>query len=122
MSGYDEINPDHYKGFSNRAEVIDIVESLSYNCGTAIKYLARAGKKPGADVLTDLQTAAWYVAREIERIKRTATPTLPRFCESPMPGWIGDGRPPGCGLQRGHDGDHAARVGGQYLAWPLEGQ
>lgn len=119
MGNYDEINPDHYKGFSNGAEVIDIVETLSYNCGAAIKYLARAGRKPGADVLTDLRKAAWYVAREIERIKRS-TQKATTFCDSPIPGWVGDGRPPGCVGELGHDGDHCIELGGQNLAWPSE--
>lgn len=119
MGNYDEINPDHYKGFSNGAEVIDIVETLSYNCGAAIKYLARAGRKPGADVLTDLRKAAWYVAREIERIEQ---PQLPGLCESPLPGWIGDGRAPGCVRQRGHDGDHEIFQNRVPLTWPAVDQ
>lgn len=65
----DAINPSHYKGFSNGAEVIDIVENLTYNRGAAIKYLARAGKKEIADEVEDLLKAAWYVEREIQRVK-----------------------------------------------------
>ncbi|MEH3142485.1 MAG: DUF3310 domain-containing protein [Mycobacterium kyogaense] len=64
----DQINPSHYRGFSNGAEVIDIVERLNFNRGNAIKYLARAGKKQDAETLTDLRKAAWYVQREIDRI------------------------------------------------------
>lgn len=62
----DQINPDHYRQFP--AEVIDLTEHLSFNRGNAVKYLARAGSKPGADELIDLQKAAWYVAREIARV------------------------------------------------------
>ena len=65
----DPINPAHYQGFSNGAQVIDIVENLPYNRGAAIKYLARAGRKDPAKHLEDLRKAAWYVAREIERIE-----------------------------------------------------
>lgn len=72
----DAVNPAHYKeGFSNGAEPIDIAENLSFNKGSAMKYLARAGKKPGADEIQDLEKALWYINREIERIKRTV-PTI----------------------------------------------
>lgn len=67
----DAINPSHYKdGFSNGAEVIDITENLNFNRGSAVKYLARAGKKPGEDELKDLRKAKWYVEREIERVSK----------------------------------------------------
>lgn len=65
----DPINPAHYQGFSNGAQVIDIVENLPYNAGNAIKYLARAGRKDPTKHAEDLRKAAWYVAREIERIE-----------------------------------------------------
>lgn len=64
----DQINPSHYKNFSNGAEVIDIVERLNFNRGNAIKYIARAGRKEGAETLTDLEKAKWYLEREIARI------------------------------------------------------
>lgn len=69
----DAINPNHYKGFSNGAEVIDITENLVTNCGSAVKYLARAGRFDGqvkGEVLEDLKKAAWYVNREIARLER----------------------------------------------------
>lgn len=65
---YDSINPSHYRGFSNGAEVIDITENLSFNRGNAVKYLARAGSKPGQDEIQDLKKARWYVTREIARL------------------------------------------------------
>lgn len=65
----DPINPAHYQGFSNGAQVIDIVENPPYNAGNAIKYLARAGRKDPTKHLEDLRKASWYVAREIERIE-----------------------------------------------------
>lgn len=60
------VNPSHYRGFSNGAEVIDIIEHLAANRANAIKYLARAGRKD--DDLQDLSKALWYVAREILRV------------------------------------------------------
>lgn len=63
----DQINPGHYKRFP--VEVIEITEHLTFNAGSAVKYITRAGHKPGADALTDLAKAAWYVDREYKRIK-----------------------------------------------------
>lgn len=63
----DEINPDHYRRFP--VEVIEITEHLNFCKGNAVKYLCRAGHKAGADELTDLEKAAWYIQREIARVK-----------------------------------------------------
>ena len=65
----DAINPAHYQGFSNGAQVVDITEHLSFSAGNAIKYLARAGKKDPAKHVEDLEKAAWFVQREIQRVK-----------------------------------------------------
>ena len=65
----DAINPAHYQGFSNGAQVVDITEHLSFCAGNAIKYLARAGKKDPAKHVEDLEKAAWFVQREIQRVK-----------------------------------------------------
>lgn len=67
----DPINPDHYRGFGNGTEVIDVTENLSFNCGNAVKYLARAGRVDGKNkgaIKEDLAKAAWYVQREINRL------------------------------------------------------
>ena len=60
--------PAHYLGFSNGAEVIDITEHLNFNLGNAVKYVCRAGKKT-KDPMEDLEKAAWYISREIDRLK-----------------------------------------------------
>lgn len=60
-------HPAHYQ-LPGGAEAIDVCEWMSFNAGNAVKYLIRAGRK--GDALEDLQKAAWYVVREIERIKR----------------------------------------------------
>lgn len=68
----DPVNPNHYQGFSNGAEVIDITENLTFSAGNAVKYLSRAGRIDGQNkgaILEDLRKAAWYVAREIDRIE-----------------------------------------------------
>lgn len=67
----DAVNhPAHYT--SGKIEVIDFIEDkgLNYHRGNAVKYIVRAGKKDPAKEIEDLEKAAWYIAREIERINR----------------------------------------------------
>lgn len=63
-------HPAHYNG--GKYEVIDVIEDwgLNFSRGSAIKYIARAGKKPGETEVQDLEKAAWYIQREIERIRK----------------------------------------------------
>lgn len=71
----DNINPKHYRGMSNGAEVIDIAENLTYNAGNALKYLARACRIDGdikGNPAEDLLKARWYINREIERTNNIA--------------------------------------------------
>ena len=71
----DNINPKHYRGMSNGAEVIDIAENVTYNAGNAIKYLARACRIDGdikSNPAEDLLKARWYINREIERMNSIA--------------------------------------------------
>ena len=60
-------NPPHYK--SGGIEVIDVIEAfeLGYRLGNVIKYVLRAGRK--GDALEDLQKAAWYLDRQIDKMK-----------------------------------------------------
>jgi Protein of unknwon function (DUF3310) len=62
-------HPQHYGGGDNPYEAIKVIEAweLGFHLGNAVKYIARAGLKPGADRLEDLRKAAWYLQREIER-------------------------------------------------------
>ena len=71
----DAINPNHYKGFSNGAEVIDIAEHLTFNAGNVVKYAARAGrldeslnKNDAEGRIEDMKKARKYLDREIERL------------------------------------------------------
>lgn len=71
----DAINPNHYKGFSNGAEVIDIAEHLTFDSGNVVKYAARAGrldeslnKNDLEGRIEDLKKARKYLEREIERL------------------------------------------------------
>ena len=60
-------HPDHYQT-SAGLEAIDVIEAFfhdSFHLGNVFKYLARAGKK--GDYVEDLEKAAWYLQREIDR-------------------------------------------------------
>lgn len=73
----DPVNhPQHYTGFSNGTEVIDITENLYFNIGNAVKYCARAGRVDGhnkGDRVEDLKKARWYIDREINLIDQERT-------------------------------------------------
>lgn len=62
-------HPNHYN--SGKIEVIDYIEdqNLNFSRGNAIKYISRAGKKDPAAEIEDLEKAAWYINREIERLE-----------------------------------------------------
>jgi len=63
-------HPTHYT--FGTIEVIDVIEdwNLGFHAGNVIKYVARAGKKDGADPLVDLRKAQWYLKRLIERLEK----------------------------------------------------
>ena len=64
---HDEVSsPIHY--LRGGIEAIDVIEAwgLGYHLGNAIKYICRAGHKPGVDGITDLKKAHWYLTRVIE--------------------------------------------------------
>lgn len=60
-------HPDHYNQHPANIECIDVIEWFNFNIGSAIKYLWRADFKQSA--VEDLEKAAWYIQREIERRK-----------------------------------------------------
>ena len=62
-------HPKHYNSHPAGIECIDIIEHMTHNVGAAIKYLWRAGLKPGEETTKDLAKAAWYVDRERKRIQ-----------------------------------------------------
>jgi hypothetical protein len=66
----DPVNhPSHYTQYKG-LEIIDLVEQMNYNRGNAVKYIARAGFKNPDTEIQDLEKAAWYINREIERIRK----------------------------------------------------
>ncbi len=64
-------HPAHYGGADNPYEAIKVIEAwdLGFNLGNAVKYISRAGKKDPAKLVEDLQKAAFYLNREIERAR-----------------------------------------------------
>lgn len=67
-AGENVINhPSHYN--AGNIEAIDVIEDwkLNFSLGSAVKYICRAGHKDGNTKSQDLQKAAWYINREIER-------------------------------------------------------
>jgi hypothetical protein len=64
-------HPEHYGG-DTTYEAIKVIEAwgLNFNLGNAVKYVCRAGKKPGTSLLRDLGKAAWYLQREIQTLQR----------------------------------------------------
>jgi hypothetical protein len=68
----DPVNhPPHYTRYP--VEVIALTEHLNFCRGNAVKYIARAGHKDPAAEVQDLQKAAWYIARELQRIQNQTT-------------------------------------------------
>jgi hypothetical protein len=70
-SAYDHVNhPKHYNDHPAGIEAIDVIEHMPFNVGTAMKYLWRAGLKPGESATRDLDKAQWYINREKERLAK----------------------------------------------------
>lgn len=66
----DPVNhPAHYT--TGKIECIDFIEDkqLGFHLGNAVKYIVRAGKKDPSKTIEDLEKAAWYLNREITRLK-----------------------------------------------------
>jgi hypothetical protein len=59
-------HPPHYTSHKSGVECIAITEHMNFCLGNALKYIWRADLKNGTQ---DLEKAAWYIAREIERRK-----------------------------------------------------
>jgi hypothetical protein len=64
-------HPAHYNKHPAGIECIDVIEHFGCNIANAMKYLWRAGLKPGSDLIQDLEKARWYIVREIERQKKS---------------------------------------------------
>lgn len=60
-------HPRHYNQHQSGVETIEIIEHLPANLSHAVKYVWRCGLKSSSAPIRDLQSALWYVDREIER-------------------------------------------------------
>lgn len=72
MASEDAVNnPSHYGGSDNTYEAIKVIEAwgLGFCLGNTVKYISRAGKKPGESDIKDLKKARWYIDREINRLE-----------------------------------------------------
>lgn len=63
----DTIHQDYYLG-DRKYEPWDVIADwdLDFFLGSAVKYIARAGKKPGNTKQKDLEKAIQYIKKEIE--------------------------------------------------------
>lgn len=63
-------HPSYYR--SGAYEAISVIEAwdLGFHLGNVVKYVARAGSKPGNEELVDLRKAKWYLERRIELIEK----------------------------------------------------
>lgn len=67
---YEEVvHPPHYNQLPNGIECWDVNEHFPTNVGNAIKYLWRAGIKPGQETVKDLEKAIQYTKRQISLIE-----------------------------------------------------
>ena len=65
---FDPVNkPKHYNDHPSGIECIQVTEHFNFNLGNVIKYIWRADLK-GFNI-QDLEKAAWYLKREIEKRK-----------------------------------------------------
>jgi hypothetical protein len=63
----DQINPAHFRAHPSGIECIQITEHMGFCLGNAVKYIWRAGLKPGNDRKQDLEKAVWYLQRELRK-------------------------------------------------------
>lgn len=61
--------PTHYQGTVQPIDLIN-AQDLNFNLGNVVKYVCRAGKKQGENILSDLEKAKDYINFEIERVKK----------------------------------------------------
>lgn len=67
MSTYSPGSVPHYGDKASPYEAIKVIRAwdLNFSLGNVLKYVARAGKKPGASRLEDLRKARDYLDEEI---------------------------------------------------------
>lgn len=67
---------EYYKMGDPTYEPIKVIQAwgLPFTLGCVLKYVARAGKKPGNPRLADLEKAKWYIEREIAAARASDAP------------------------------------------------
>lgn len=52
-------------------EPIDVIDAwgLGFHLGNAVKYVSRAGRKAGANAITDLRKAVTYIERHVAALE-----------------------------------------------------
>ncbi len=65
-------HPSHYNSHPAGIECIDVIEYMSLNIGSAVKYLWRQGLKGVEHQDTELKKAIWFIERELDLRKRQA--------------------------------------------------
>ena len=69
-----QTTPPHYQGTIQPIDLIN-AQDLNFNLGNVVKYVCRAGKKQGENVLSDLDKAKNYINYEIEKKKKNESTT-----------------------------------------------
>lgn len=62
-------HPRHYNAHASNIECVELIEHLTGNLHSAVKYVWRCGLKQTETPLRDLRAARWYTEREIRRIE-----------------------------------------------------
>lgn len=69
MEEYEAVhNPAHYTFSSFEPKDVIRAWGLNFNLGSVVKYIARAGKKPGNNKIQDLQKAREFLTFEIDAL------------------------------------------------------
>jgi Protein of unknwon function (DUF3310) len=65
----DPVRPNHYASLG-KYSAVDVIEvwGLGFLTGNAIKYVQRAGKKPGEPETRDISKAIWYLQRRLHEL------------------------------------------------------
>ena len=68
----DQVNHPSYYGGDSTYEAVNVIEAwnLGWHLGSAVKYIARAGKKPNNPELQDLKKARWCIDRRIAQLEK----------------------------------------------------
>jgi len=68
------IEPPHYGDLADAYASINVIEAwgLGFHLGNVVKYVKRAGHKPGNPAVQDLRKAAWYLERAIANLESVA--------------------------------------------------